>query len=307
MRFRYGFGYLKQTLALDNVSFPFPVGQTTGLIGQNGSGKSTLLNLLLGELTPTKGRALVLGKNTILEKSAIRSQVNVVPQFDCLFDHLTALENMILIGKIRGLDDQTNFDSSTELLKYIELHDVSHRQVSTYSGGNATTPLLMIDEVTGLSPKDKRRILSLMQREKQNRSIVMVDHDLLAADLLCDTVHMLHQGKLVASGTPLQLKSRYGKGVGVVVFFKNLQSVWTEFSKEIAKYPYINGVSHDFANNLVKFSVADTEKAQEILEFLEIMKDSNSGNPFNIMDFTVNMSGLDDVFLTIIKKNPVQL
>ncbi|KAL0211823.1 hypothetical protein RCL1_005449 [Eukaryota sp. TZLM3-RCL] len=306
MRFYYGWFWLKKTNALNSVTAGFARNQTTAIVGQNG--KSTLLNILLGEFVPKHGSVLVFGHNVVTQKRAVRRKVNVVPQFDCLFEHLTALENMIVLGRIRDIPYDQCIQQSLDLLDQVNLLQLKDRKVGTFSGGMqrrlsvclgflGPAELVLVDEGTsGLSPMDKQKVQLLMQREKQKRTIAMVDHDLFSADLLSDTVVMLHQGNLVAFGAPLNLKARYGKGVLFTVSLIENATSHTRVVNLIEELKVHFTQPVVASNETITFSVSNSVEAETVLRALEAMK-----NDCQIDNVGVNMSGLDEVFLNIIK------
>ncbi|KAL0216687.1 hypothetical protein P9112_008871 [Eukaryota sp. TZLM1-RC] len=294
--FRYGFLWLNKTKAINGVSFGVQKNVTTALIGQNGSGKSTLLNVLLGEFSPSKGIAFVFEKNVITQKRLIRSKTNVIPQFDCVYSELTAFENMIFLGRIRGLSVSDCLEQSRHLFELIGLDDVANRRVSTYSGGMVrrlsvalgflgSASLVLADEMsTGLSPTDKQKVWNLLQKEKEKRTVLIIEHDLLSADMLCDSIIMMHKGHVIASGTPLHLKSRFGSGVMVSASVND-----DTFDKVVNVMKFFGPIVK--LEGMLQVKVEGVQEAQNLLERLE-----NEG----INDILIDMSTMNDVFMKAI-------
>ena len=201
--------------ALDGVSLDVKAGAVAGLLGPNGSGKSTLLSLVAGLRVPQAGELRVLGA---LPRSDVRRRVGVVFQESCLDLLMTLEETLVLHGRLFGLGGATLHRRIEELLERFGLAERSSDPVRTLSGGlrrrlelaRALLPspqVLLLDEpTTGLDPDSRRAFWELLRSFRGGITILTATNDVLEAERQCDTVAFLYHGKLVAQGTPEELK-----------------------------------------------------------------------------------------------------
>jgi len=201
--------------ALDGVSLDVKAGAVAGLLGPNGSGKSTLLSLVAGLRVPQAGELRVLGA---LPRSDVRRRVGVVFQESCLDLLMTLEETLVLHGRLFGLGGAALRRRIEELLEQFGLAARGHDPVRTLSGGlrrrlelaRALLPspqVLLLDEpTTGLDPDSRRAFWELLRSFRGGITILTATNDVLEAERQCDTVAFLYHGKLVAQGTPEELK-----------------------------------------------------------------------------------------------------
>ena len=202
--------------ALDGVSLSVPQQAVIGLLGPNGSGKSTLLSVVAGLRPPQEGEVRLFGEPPT---TAGRRRVGVVFQETCLDPLMTLHETLWLHGRLFGLDGRALGRRIDELLERFGLAERARDDVRTLSGGlrrrlelaRALIPspqVLLLDEpTTGLDP-DSRRALWEHLRASRNEglALLLATNDVLEAERECDSVAFLHQGHLVAQGTPAELK-----------------------------------------------------------------------------------------------------
>ena len=221
---RYG-----ERVALSKVSFAVEKGEVFGLLGPNGGGKSTLFRILSTMMVPTDGAAVIAGHDVTREPAAVRKHVGVVFQTQSLDKALTVEENLRAQGHLHGL-------SGTELRKRMEhameqlgLGDRRKDLVETLSGGlrrrveiakallHRPQVLLMDEASTGLDPAARRDLSNHVDRLRREEgvTILLTTHILEEADR-CDRLVLLHQGRIVAAGTPAALCSRIGGDVVVL-------------------------------------------------------------------------------------------
>ncbi|MBN2229640.1 MAG: ABC transporter ATP-binding protein [Candidatus Thorarchaeota archaeon] len=216
-------GKKREVRALDNVDLEIHRGEVFGLLGTNGAGKTTLIRILVGLLTPTEGRAFVLGKDVTEDIDYIRERVGLLPQEAGIYDRLTARENLVYYGGLYGIPEEDLEKRADRLLQIVGLKDKEDYQVKGFSGGMKRKVLvaralviepeiLFLDEPTTaidtLGARVVRNLLKKLSAEEQ-RTIILTTHDLNEVKELCDRVGILNEGKLIAVGKPSQLEEKF--------------------------------------------------------------------------------------------------
>jgi ABC-2 type transport system ATP-binding protein len=221
---RYG-----SRLALSNVGFEVKAGEIFGLLGPNGGGKSTLFRILSTMMLPTEGRAEVAGHDVAREPAAVRRSIGVVFQTQSLDKALTVAENLRSQGHLYGLSGPRLRDRMEQVMTRLGLADRGDDIVETLSGGlkrrveiakgllHRPVVLLMDEASTGLDPGARRELWQYVEelRGQEGVTILLTTHILDEADR-CDRLALLHQGRIVAEGTPAHLRSRIGGDVVVL-------------------------------------------------------------------------------------------
>ena len=221
---RYG-----DRLALSNVSFEVKKGEIFGLLGPNGGGKSTLFRILSTMMVPTEGHAVLAGYDVVRDAAAVRRHVGVVFQTQSLDKALTVEENLRAQGHLHGLSGALLRERMEAAMQRLGLLDRRKDLVDTLSGGlrrrveiakallHRPQVLLMDEASTGLDPSARRDLSRHVEtlRQTEGVTILLTTHILEEADR-CDRLVLLHQGNIVAQGTPNELRSSIGGDVVVL-------------------------------------------------------------------------------------------
>lgn len=221
---RYG-----DRVALSNVSFEVRKGEIFGLLGPNGGGKSTLFRVLSTMMVPTGGRALLAGHDVVRDPAAVRRHVGVVFQTQSLDKALTVEENLRAQGHMHGLSGAELRLRMERAMERLGLLDRRKDLVDTLSGGlrrrveiakallHRPQVLLMDEASTGLDPAARRDLSRHVEslRDKEGVTILLTTHILEEAGR-CDRLVLLHQGNIVAQGSPGELRARIGGDVVVL-------------------------------------------------------------------------------------------
>jgi ABC-2 type transport system ATP-binding protein len=221
---RYG-----DRVALSRVSFEVRKGEIFGLLGPNGSGKSTLFRILSTMMSPGEGTAVIAGRDVVREAAAVRRQVGVVFQSQSLDKALTVEENLRSQGHLHGLTGAVLRERMEKAMERLGLADRRKDLVETLSGGlrrrveiakallHRPQVLLMDEASTGLDPSARRDLTRHVQslRDNEGVTILLTSHILEEAER-CDRLVLLHQGQIVAQGTPGELRSRIGGDVVIL-------------------------------------------------------------------------------------------
>ncbi|WP_061300184.1 ATP-binding cassette domain-containing protein [Herbidospora cretacea] len=211
--------------AVDGLDLTVPAGAVFGVLGPNGAGKTTAVRMLATLLRPDGGAARVFGHDVVAEADAVRSLVGLTGQYASLDEDMTGRENLILIGRLLGFRTPAARVRADELLEAFGLTAAAERQVKNYSGGmrrrldiSATllnTPrLLFLDEpTTGLDPRSRNQVWDIVRAVVSYGTTVLLTTQYLdEADQLAARIGVIDHGKLIAEGTPGELKSSVGAG-----------------------------------------------------------------------------------------------
>ncbi len=212
--------------ALDGISFEVGAGEIFALLGPNGAGKTTAVRILTTNVRPDAGRATILGYDTATQPVAVRAHIGLAGQAATVDDMLTGRENLRLIGRLTHLRRRDIPGRVTELLARFGLTEAADRQVKTYSGGMRRRldvaaallhrpPVLFLDEPTTGLDLESRQTLWQMVRDlvAEGTTVLLTTQYLEEADLLAKHVAIIGGGRVVAEGTPAQLKARVGSAV----------------------------------------------------------------------------------------------
>ncbi len=215
--------------AVDGVSFSVPPGTVMGLLGPNGAGKTTTVRMLTTLSRPTSGTARVAGHDVQQEPDAVRRSMGLTGQAATVDELLTARENLWLIGRLAGLPRTAIRATSDDLLERFSLEDAANRVVKTFSGGMrrrldlavsliAAPPVLFLDEpTTGLDPRSRNDLWEVLRGlVRDGTTLVLTTQYLEEADQLCDDIVVIDHGRIIAHGTPTQLKDEAGRAAVVV-------------------------------------------------------------------------------------------
>ena len=241
---RYG-----SRIALSKVGFEIKQGEIFGLLGPNGGGKSTLFRILSTMMIPTEGRAAIAGFDVAQSPAEVRRRVGVVFQTQSLDKALTVEENLRAQGHLHGLRGATLRERMESAMQRLGLADRRKDLVETLSGGlkrrveiakallHRPQVLLMDEASTGLDPSARRDLTRHVAelRERENVTILLTTHILEEADR-CDRLALLHEGRIVAEGSPKELRSRIGGDV-VELEASDTQSLASGISQRFGLQP----------------------------------------------------------------------
>ena len=223
--------------AVQNVSFTLSEGEILGYLGPNGSGKSTTVKMITGMIEPSDGEILFGGRNIHEDLSAFRAQLGYVPEEAQVYTHLSGLEYLQLVGRLRGMDEKLIDAKARALLQLFSLEGSQYSAISDYSKGMKQRvlisaalmhdpqllifdePLSGLDAVTSRLFKD---LLILLARE--GKAILYISHVLEVVERVCDRVIILSKGQIVADASPSKLTE--------LTKLKDLESVFAQLVQQ---------------------------------------------------------------------------
>ncbi len=213
------------TLAVDGVDLTVRGGTVYGVLGPNGAGKTTTIRMLATLLTPDAGSASILGYDIVREADAVRGLVSLTGQLASVDEDLTGRENLILIGRLLGLRGGAAKRRASELLAAFGLSDAAGKLVKHFSGGMrrrldiaasivVTPQLMFLDEpTTGLDPRSRNQVWGIIRAlVAEGTTILLCTQYLEEADRLADRIAVIDRGRVIAEGTPSELKASVGSG-----------------------------------------------------------------------------------------------
>jgi len=210
---------------LDGIDLTVPQGTVLALLGPNGAGKTTAVHLLTTYLSPDAGEIRIAGQDPATNPQAVRRAIGVTGQFSAVDGYLTGRENLMLMADLHLLPRTTGRRRAGELLERFELAQAGDRAASTYSGGMkrkldlamtlvGNPEVIFLDEpTTGLDPRSRRTMWDIIRElVAQGTTILLTTQYLEEADQLAHRVAVLDGGRIVAEGTPAELKARVPGG-----------------------------------------------------------------------------------------------
>jgi daunorubicin resistance ABC transporter ATP-binding subunit len=215
--------------ALDGVSLGVETGTVLGLLGPNGAGKTTAVRILSTILGPDGGRAAILGHDVVREAETVRRIIGLAGQYATVDENLTGRENIRMVGRLSHLQRRVAAERAERLLAGFGLTDAGDRVLKTYSGGMrrrldlaaalvASPPVLFLDEpTTGLDPQSRQDLWGVIEELVGDGTTVLLTTQYLEeADRLARDIVVVDHGRVIAQGTPAELKADLGRSVVAV-------------------------------------------------------------------------------------------
>jgi len=293
-------------VAVDHINFEVYDGEIFGFLGPNGAGKSTTIKMLTTVLKPTEGTAIVNGYDIIKEQAKVRQSIGVVPQEYTADEDLTGWENIMMMAGLYGIPRSVAEERAKELLEMVELTYAANRKVSTYSGGMrrrleiamslvSRPKVLFLDEPTiGLDAQTRAAIWQYIRKlkEEYDMTIFVTTHYLEEADMYGDRIAIIDKGKILAIGSPKELKERIG---GDVI---SLQTNNDEKALTVLSNLFADGILEvkKFQDGIRIKVKNGEEKAPTILEVL--MK-----NGIKVTRMSITEPTMDEVYMEITGKS----
>ncbi|GIG87961.1 ATP-binding cassette domain-containing protein [Plantactinospora endophytica] len=212
-----------KTDALDGVTLAAPRGQVLGLLGPNGAGKTTMIRILATLLRPDGGRAAVAGFDVVRQPARVRQRIALSGQHTSVDEELTGLANLVMIGQLLDLPRRHATQRAATLLSRFGLEEAARRPVAGYSGGMrrrldlaaslvGRPEVVFLDEPSaGLDPGKREELWQMIRGLRADGVTVLLTTQYLEeADALADTIAVIDHGRVIASGTPAELKRQVG-------------------------------------------------------------------------------------------------
>ena len=285
-------------VAVDGVDLSIARGELFSLLGPNGAGKTTTIKMLCCLLKPTSGTATIMGHDVGSDPLSVKRVIDVSPQETAIAERLNAWENLSLMAGLHGLGRERARKRSGELLEMMGLTERAQEQVKKYSGGMkrrlsiamalvSDPQVLFLDEPTlGLDPQSRRTIWEHIAGLKGHKTIVLTTHYLEEADALADRIAIIDEGKIVALGTPGQLKDGISGTPVTVVEAKNLTEEAVNALRQI--YPEVRAIEDGVEIEAAEVSLYAIE---DCLRPMGVVIQSTYKRQVTLDDVFVNLTG----------------
>lgn len=288
---------------LKGVSLKVKRGTMLALLGPNGAGKTTTVRILSTLLSFDGGRAKVEGHDIIANPDKVRSVIGLTGQSAAVDELLTGRENLIMMGRLYRLKSSSAKARAQELLEEFDLVEAAERPAKTYSGGMrrrldlavsliATPPVIFLDEpTTGLDPRSRLAMWAIINKLMDGGTTILLTTQYLEeADQLADRIVVIDGGKVIAEGTPSELKAKVGKD--------HLELTLKD-KKAYKKAVDLLGkkiLNNDEEENMITVAIKDANKdVRQVLETLDSAK-------IFVESLEIHKPSLDDVFLSLTGK-----
>jgi ABC-2 type transport system ATP-binding protein len=287
-----------EVVAVEGVDLEVRKGEIFGFLGPNGAGKTTTLRMLSTLLPPSGGEATVAGADLLKEPGRVRERIGYVSQVGSSYPEVSGRTELVLQGRLYGMNARDANARATELLATLDLVDCGDRRTKTYSGGQKRRldigiglmhlpSLLFLDEpTTGLDPQSRARMWDEVRRLRDGGTTVfLTTHYLEEADALCDRLAIIDHGRIVAGGTPDELKRQVAGDVVTLGVAREHQKALQMLSQQ----PFVREANEE--DGSLRLYVDRGETAMPaILRLLD-------GAGIELTSLSLARPSLDDVFL----------
>ncbi|MGP3999220.1 ATP-binding cassette domain-containing protein [Streptomyces sp. 8N706] len=290
----------KETQALAGVDLAARTGTVLGMLGPNGAGKTTAVRIFATLIRPDAGRATVAGHDVVREAGLVRSVVGLTGQYAAVDENLSGTENLLLIGRLLGLPRRESKARAGELLDRFQLSDAAGRAAKTYSGGMrrrldlaaslvGRPQILFLDEpTTGLDPHSRSELWDMVRGlVAEGVTALLTTQYLNEADQLADDIVVIDKGRVIAGGTPDELKSAVG---GQVLQLRPVRD--TDLAPAHALIVEAAGAQTKIEGAVITAPVKDPELMPAVVRRLD-----QAG--IAVGELTLRRSSLDEVFMAL--------
>ncbi len=289
------------TRAVDGVDLAVPRGSVYGVLGPNGAGKTTTIRMLATLIRPDAGSARVLGHDIVSEADAVRAAVSLTGQLASVDEDLTGRENLVLLGRLLGLRWAPAKARAAELLDAFGLTEAATKLVKHYSGGMrrrldiaasivVTPELMFLDEpTTGLDPRSRNQVWDIIRAlVAEGTTILLCTQYLEEADQLAEGIAVIDRGKVIAEGTPGQLKASVGSNT---LHVRLLDPDQRPQAEQVLAHD-LGTVTLEADPSALSAACSNADSGAEVVARL-------AGSGVAIAAFSLGQPSLDEVFLAL--------
>ena len=289
--------------AVAGVSFSVPEGEIVGMLGPNGAGKTTTIRMITGFLPPTSGRVTLGGRDLFGDSVAIRREIGYLPENVALYPELRVEEYLTWRGRLEGLDRAAIRRRLAEVVDRCLLGEVRRQVIGTLSKGFRQRVglaaailhdprVLVLDEPTvGLDPKQIIAIRELIRELGREHTLLVSTHILPEVELLCRRVLIIDRGRIVAHGTPAELREQWHGALGVTV---ELERAVEGAGESLAALPGVDGVRAESEDGR-RFALACAKGSDPRAEVFRLA----AARGWTLVELSAARASLEDVFVRL--------
>lgn len=264
---RYG-----EILALDALDLEVPAGSIFGFLGRNGAGKTTTMRLLAGLAQPTEGKAWIGGVESTNGDNTVRGKFGYLPQDPAFYTWMTPREYLNYVGQLFAMPDAERRERVEEVLSRVGLKEAARRRIGGFSGGMHQRlgiaqallhrpPILLLDEPTSaLDPAGRHEILELLAALRGEVTVFFSSHILADVERICDTIAIIHQGRLVLVEARETLLQRYAINTALLEIDPATGPISPDFLEGLRAFPWVERVMLEEHSVRVVLRDVDTGK-----------------------------------------------
>jgi len=298
--------YFEDVKAVDDISFQIKKGECFAFLGPNGAGKTTTINILSTYMKPTEGTSKLYDYDVVKEPKKVRQHIGVSPQESVFLDQLNVYENVMFFGKMYNVDKKKLAERAKELILKVGLDEKIKVLANKLSGGMKRRlnliiglvhdpDILFLDEPTsGLDPQTRRLIWDyITELKSRNKTIFLTTHYMEEADALSDRVGIIDYGKIIALGTPDELKASIGKGDLLEIKIDGINGKILEMVDRVKSLEYVLNAYYSEEDLLIRIMAMDgLRKIGKIMKIL-------TTDGLNVVDVSVKANSLENVFIEL--------
>jgi len=289
-------------IVVDHLNLEAKKGEISSLLGPNGAGKSTTIKILATLLKSDDGTVSINGYDIVKDYLEVRKIIGMTPQELVLYEELTASENLIFFGMMHSHSKKWLNNESKRILELLGLANRKDK-VKNFSGGmkrrlNLAISIIMdievliLDEPTaGLDPQSQNQVWDILRDLKmRGKTIILTTHDMHEAEILSDRVFIMNNGKIVAEGTPRQLKEMYSNENILEVIFKNTNQL-EDVLKSFQSLTFVKNVIKESNNKLRIFFEGN------MINLTKMLNQEYFADLTEILEINLRQTTLEDVFI----------
>ncbi len=295
--------YFGNIHAVNGIDLQIPRGSLYGFLGPNGAGKTTTISMLSTILRPTSGSASILGYDVTKDANKIKELIGVCPQEIVLYERLTAKENIQLIAQMHGLRKADYKEKTDDLLDKMNLLERANDKVKKFSGGMRrrvnvlmavihNPEIIIFDEPSaGLDPQSRRVVWDFIKDfQKKKSTIILTTHNMEEADDLSDELVIIDYGKIIAQGTPEELKGSLGEGDVIEFKVKETdRNKRDDIVSRIGRLAFVRWVKKVGKGRIILNGLDGLRKISELIDAVQVQ----------MLDISIRKNTLEDVFLDL--------
>lgn len=291
----------KSFTAVDDLSFDVTKNHVVGFLGPNGSGKTTTLRMLVGLSKPTNGLINICNIPVLFGDTKSNIKVGYLPELPSFYNWMSGREYLDFIADIFNIPAKKKNSKIKQLLEIVDLTDSQNKKISTYSGGmkqrlgiaqaliNDPEVIILDEPVSALDPIGRKEVLKVIEKLKENRTILFSTHILSDVDRICDDVVIINHGKLIISKPLAELKAEYATPILDVEFVSDASKI----AKSVSSEKWVKNIEQN--GNSIKIWLSDNEIIKTNKPFEYFAKQS-----LGILQYGLRLPETEDLFMELL-------